>query len=119
MEIKAKSKKIEDLKEYLLAERDRLRKEIARKPIQGSGSAGYGNHIADDATEVFEQAKSLALRRGLQLRLADVESALSRIESGTYGICQRCARPIDPARLKAMPSAAFCFECQSRVDGRT
>ena len=116
MQVKARSKKLEDLKEYLLTERDRLRQEIALQTVHGHESAGYGNHIADDATATFEQAKSVALRRSSERRLADVEAALSRMDHGTYGICQRCEGRIDPARLKAMPSAGLCFKCQSRAD---
>jgi DnaK suppressor protein len=56
----------------------------------------------------------VTLRRHLEARLREVEAALRRMEEGTYGICQECGRPIEVARLKALPFAAFCLECQAR-----
>jgi len=75
---------------------------------------GYGNHMADDATEAFEQAKVLALRRNLEDMLAEVNDALDRLERGTYGICESCAKPIDPERLKVLPYARLCMDCQQK-----
>ncbi len=118
MEIKAKSTKLDDLKAYLINEQQRLLEEIESKNIVGREQAGYGNHIADDATEVFEQTKHLALRRGLERRLAEVNRALGKIESGVYGTCEVCEAPIDPARLKAIPSASLCFSCQVHAEER-
>lgn len=117
MEIKAKSKSMADLKAYLEAERARLQKEIAaRDTSTGRKHAGYGNHMADDATTVFEQAKSVGLKRGEELLLADVEDALKRMATGAYGVCRRCGQPIDPARLRVLPTASLCLPCQARAE---
>ncbi|MCD6518424.1 MAG: TraR/DksA C4-type zinc finger protein [Anaerolineae bacterium] len=119
MEIKAKSKRMEDLKAYLEAERERLRAEIARSDLStGEKRTGYSTHMADDATIAFEQAKNVSLRRSQEALLAEVEDALKRMENGTYGICQRCGRMIDLARLKAMPTAALCLACQELLEQR-
>lgn len=118
MEIKAKSTKRSDLQAYLLDERKRLTAEIECKVISAREQAGYGNHIADDATEVFEQTKRLALRRGLERRLAQVEDAIRKMENGAYGLCEICGTAIDPARLKAIPSAGLCFSCKVHREGR-
>jgi DnaK suppressor protein len=44
--------------------------------------------------------------------LDDIFDALSRLEAGTYGICDRCARAIALARLQAVPAARYCVDCQ-------
>ena len=118
MKIKAKSTKRDDLKTYLLEEQQRLLVDISKKEISGRERAGYGNHIADDATEVFEQTKLLALRRGLEKRLQRVEDALRKMEAGAYGPCEICGVPIDPARLKVIPSACLCLACQTHAEVR-
>src|SRR5688572_32383113 len=55
----------------------------------GSGQhwerSGYGDHQADDATEVFEREKELGLEQTLKAHLDQVERALKRVEAGTYG----------------------------------
>jgi len=116
MKIKAKSAKRDDLKTYLIEEQQRLIEDISKKEISGRVRAGYGNHIADDATEVFEQTKFLALRRGLEKRLAEVDEALHKMEVGAYGLCEICGAPIDPARLKVIPSACLCLSCQTHAE---
>ena len=48
--------------------------------------------------------------------LDEVEAALRRIEKGTYGICEANGEKIAVARLKAMPYARYCVNCQSRFE---
>ncbi len=79
-------------------------------------SVGYGNHMADDATEAFDQAVDVALRRNVLSTLEEVERALSKFENGTYGLCEACGGRIDRARLEALPYARYCMECQSRSE---
>ena len=102
------------LKERLGEQRSRLQKEISQLSILGEDHPGYGNHMADDASEVFEQAKNLALRQALKSQLEEVEGALARFEAGIYGYCLDCGQKIDLARLKAMPSASLCITCRQR-----
>ncbi|HHX45178.1 MAG TPA: conjugal transfer protein TraR [Chloroflexi bacterium] len=120
MEVKAKSKRIADLKAYLEVERDRLRRELERVEELGTDEerAGLGNHMADDATIVFEQARNVGMHRAQQRMLAEVEDALARIDDGTYGVCRRCGNAIDAARLRAMPMATLCLACQEEMDAR-
>lgn len=119
MQVKARSKKLADLREYLETERQRLKNEIAHSQLSVDDEhAGYGNHMAEGAAVVFEQAKSVGLKRSQELMLAEVEDALKRMDDGTYGICRHCGQAIDTARLKALPTAALCFECQELRDSR-
>jgi len=68
------------------------------------------NHPADIGTELFERGKDLALTELLEHQLEKVESALGRMENGTYGRCLACGKPISFDRLQALPSAEYCIE---------
>ncbi|TRO45636.1 conjugal transfer protein TraR [Candidatus Bathyarchaeota archaeon] len=103
------------LRSSLEEERARLLAVIAQAEAEGKTNLGYGNHMADDATEAFEQAKDLALRQNAQQLLVQVTDALARFDQGTYGICESCREPIDPARLSALPYATLCIRCQQRL----
>jgi RNA polymerase-binding protein DksA len=50
--------------------------------------------------------------------LDEIDDALSRLEAGAYGLCERCARAIALARLEAMPAARYCLECQRREEAQ-
>jgi DnaK suppressor protein len=106
--------KREKLKMRLEVEKERLLTELSQANVVERDNLGYGNHMADDATEAFEQAKDLALRQNLERLLEQVEGALERFERGTYGLCEQCGKEIDPARLKALPYAILCLSCQQR-----
>jgi DnaK suppressor protein len=105
----------EVLRSFLEDERTRLESLIAQMDAEGGANLGYGNHMADDATEAYEQAKELALHQNAKQLLDQVTDALERFEEGTYGICKWCGSEIDPARLKALPYATLCLHCQTRV----
>ena len=47
--------------------------------------------------------------------LREVQDALRRIESGSYGVCYECEEPISVKRLDAVPWAKFCVSCQERI----
>jgi DnaK suppressor protein len=48
--------------------------------------------------------------------LTQVQAALKRLDAGKYGICARCGNEINPERLKAIPYAALCVNCQQRFE---
>ncbi len=78
---------------------------------------------SDGVTDSGEESE-LDVNRSTALNLASrqsqsieaIDDALRRIEDGTYGQCARCGKPIDEARLKAMPSAKYNAECQAAIE---
>lgn len=117
----------EELKKQLEVRRQRLRRELQdleqqQEPTRDARLAreqtGYGNHMADDASQTFEDEKELALRQHLAGMLGEVEEALSRLESGRYGRCENCGSEIDPERLEAIPWATLCLRCKSMAESR-
>lgn len=48
--------------------------------------------------------------------LKNVVAALERIEDEIYGLCLRCEEPISERRLRAIPWAPYCVECQEMID---
>jgi DnaK suppressor protein len=89
----------------------------AENPAGGSGElADYDQHPADIGTEAFEQEKNLSILESIDEQLKEVDAAFERLENGTYGNCEACGRPIEPARLEQRPFARFCLEDQQRIE---
>ena len=65
------------------------------------------------ATEIVEVEKGLILETRVRDQLADVEHALHKFDQGTYGLCDICGQPIEPARLEALPQANLCLSCKA------
>jgi RNA polymerase-binding transcription factor DksA len=68
-------------------------------------------HDPEGATIAFERSQIGALVRQVQHHLAEVDAALQRLDSGTYGVCEVCGQPIGAARLDALPAARTCIAC--------
>ena len=68
-------------------------------------------HDPEGATIAFERQQLAALLEQARQRLADVDAALARTESGDYGRCAECGRAIAPERLAARPHARTCIDC--------
>ena len=96
----------------LKSELQRLQAEVKSADAQREGSP-FGKR-EEGATEAFELEKRMALEKKLTDSLVNVENALKKYEAGTYGICDLCARPIEPARLEALPQANLCLECKAQ-----
>lgn len=65
------------------------------------------------ALEVLEQHRDLLWQR-LAAHSRALTAAKDRISEGTYGICAHCGRPIPQRRLKVLPTATLCVQCQER-----
>ena len=76
-----------------------------------------GAIVEDAATETV--AAILSRLEGRQKHeLDEIEDALVRLEAGSFGLCERCGRAIALARLRAMPAARHCLECQQKAESR-
>ena len=105
-----------ELRQMLEGERARLKVQLSHGASRINEHVGYGNHMADDATEAFEQARDFSVRTRLEDTLLEVEHALRKFEAGTYGVCESCGVQIDWARLEAKPEARLCIKCRQRSD---
>lgn len=72
-------------------------------------------HDPEGSTIAFERAQLDAVVKQTRHQLAEIEAALERLASTTYGVCETCGRPITPARLEARPVARTCLTCASAV----
>jgi RNA polymerase-binding transcription factor DksA len=68
-------------------------------------------HDPEGATIAFERSQVDALVRQSRHHLEEIDAALARVASGTYGTCETCGHPILPARLTARPTARTCVTC--------
>jgi DnaK suppressor protein len=75
-----------------------------------SGEVAFDEEYADSGTATFERERDLSLENNIRDLLGKIGKALERMDNGTYGICERCGKPIEKARLKALPYANLCIK---------
>lgn len=74
------------------------------------------NHPGDMATSTFDRELDATLEGNEERLLQAIDSALQRIENGTYGTCQSCGQPIGAERLEALPWTTQCIDCKRREE---
>jgi len=117
----------EAVRRRLTEERDRLQFDIYQRtqgaeavvPVDPlSDAGGMASEEADNADAVNNAERNQAMLRNSQVLLDQVNAALARLDAGTYGICERCGKEINPRRLEALPYATLCVDCQAAVEQR-
>jgi len=110
---------LDKIRSRLESERKRLQTELEQSQVSAQPTevrregSPFGKR-EEEATESFELEKRLALERQIKEKLNEVEHALDKFNKGTYGLCDICGQPIDPARLEALPEANLCLSCKAR-----
>ncbi|HZD18568.1 MAG TPA: TraR/DksA C4-type zinc finger protein [Actinomycetota bacterium] len=92
--------------------RDRL-EELTAAPRDPVAAVSFGKRVGEGTTQAVERIAQVDAARNLDAKLRDLERALAKLGEGTYGICDRCGRPIAPERLEAIPWAVRCVGCAS------
>ena len=93
-------------------ERARIRGQLEQMGHFGTGMS-FDEGFADSGQVTAERGEVEALAQSLVETLTEVEEALAKFDSGTYGVCEQCGDPIPEARLEAKPAARLCINCAS------
>jgi DnaK suppressor protein len=93
--------------EVLKAQADSLALEHEPGDVQFDEEGGEGG------TSNVDRELDLVLSAQARAAAAEIDRALAKIESGTYGVCEQCGEHIPDARLQALPQAALCVACKS------
>jgi DnaK suppressor protein len=70
----------------------------------------------DQASSEYTQSMVFRLRDREKFLLQKIESALKRVEDGTFGVCERCEEDISPKRLDARPVTTLCIRCKEEQE---
>ncbi len=108
---------LQAIRAELEARRDSIRARIAmlsERPERGSG-LGFGKRIGDGTTEAITRLTDIGVGQSLEQTLARTERALTKLDEGTYGVCDSCGEAISPGRMRALPDGALCLKCASKA----
>ncbi|MDI3542436.1 MAG: hypothetical protein PWP57_39 [Candidatus Atribacteria bacterium] len=101
-----------------------LSKKIKSTLERGIDDAREHNPLSEsrDEADLGSATVDLALQMSSQKTLLEilnlVEKALKKIETGNYGFCELCKREIPIQRLRMIPYAPYCVECQSKIESK-
>jgi RNA polymerase-binding transcription factor DksA len=99
--------------------RERFHRELnERSETAREEAPTYSEHMADAATDSYDRDCALAMLSSSQTLLYEIEQALNRISTGTYGVCEATGEPIEMERLTAIPWTRFTAEAQTVLEGK-
>jgi DnaK suppressor protein len=106
-----------ELRNTLLARREALvgglQRELTRN-VRRAAHRGLGLDLAEQAGVSVEEEIGLTTASQRTEMVRQIDRTLQQLKEGTYGICEHCGDGISAGRLKAMPSAIRCTECQEQ-----
>ena len=105
------------LKDTLLDSMNGVARDSLRSQTGGDASA-FGMHQADAGSDAYDRDFALSLLSQEQDSLYEIDQALKRIETGSYGNCEMSGKPIPKARLEALPFTRYTVECQADIEKR-
>jgi DnaK suppressor protein len=110
-------------REALLEERRRVVEAIDYLHKENPGSIEeetedetLDNHLAETATATLDREIDYTLEENSEHVLAAIDSALTRIEAGSFGQCVTCGKEIGEDRLAAIPWATQCIDCKRKEE---
>jgi RNA polymerase-binding protein DksA len=109
---------LDELRGRLLSEHAELQEQLttiedgtfATTQSDLSGDVGLDDESADAGSATFEREKDLSIENNVRDLMQKIDRALKRIDEGTYGTCERCGKPIEKARVRALPYADLCIK---------
>jgi DnaK suppressor protein len=106
----------DQLRERLMDEQDELQRQLqelgARQDHDGIENPFLDEGFADAGQATAERVNLLTMVKNLRDTLREVQDALTRMDQGTYGVCQRCGNQIAEERLEALPATRLCISCK-------
>jgi RNA polymerase-binding transcription factor DksA len=103
-----------DLRDSLVDSMSGMTRDTIRNAPEGSEASGSGQHQGDAGSDAYDRDFALSVLAKEQDALYEIEQALRRIKSGTYGLCEISEQKIPIARLEAIPFARLTVECQAQ-----
>jgi RNA polymerase-binding transcription factor DksA len=103
-----------DLRDELVDSMSGMTRDTIRNAPEGSEASGSGQHQGDAGSDAYDRDFALSVLAKEQDALYEIEQALRRIQTGSYGICEISQRKIPQARLEAIPFARLTVECQAQ-----
>ena len=102
-------------KKLLLEKREDLLKVVHDKKERDLADVEIGDEI-DSASANTEKEMLFEITDNEKVMLDSIESALRRVEKGTYGKCEACGVKIAEPRIKALPWSRYCITCQAKSE---
>ncbi len=107
-----------DLRSHLTGQIDQHTEDTLKRSSKDDAGdlSSYGQHMADAGTDTFDRDFALSMVANEQDALSEVEAAIQRIKSDTYGVCESTGKPIAKERLLAVPFTRYSADALKLIE---
>lgn len=108
---------LKEIKKHLLQLKEEAMARLKDKKNMDMPEAEVGDPI-DDASRSIDKEILFELSGNAHNTIEQIEAALRKMDKGIYGRCEYCRQPIPKKRIKALPFARYCVNCQHSNERR-
>lgn len=118
------SEQLAKYREILVKKREELVGDVSNmeeEALRGGGSGSLSHvpqHMAEQGSEAYDQSLSLDLAAADRRLIKEIDDAITRIDAGTFGICEYTGKPIRVERLNELPWARYSIEAARELERR-
>lgn len=116
MFLKRQKQRLVELRSHLVDTMEGVAKDSLRNRPEGSEASVGGMHMGDAGSDAYDRDFALSLLSKEQDALYEIQEALKRIDSRTYGYCEMTGHKINEERLEALPFARYTREAQEQIE---
>jgi DnaK suppressor protein len=111
-----RKEKIEGFRQELFARRESMAQELRQATAYFINDDTTYQDTIDQASADIDRSFALQMKSRERDILWQIDAALKRIETDTFGTCERCDESISEARIKAFPFTTLCIDCKAELE---
>lgn len=116
MALRQKKEKLESFRNQLLLQRSAITSKLSQATQELLNEQTAFTDSVDQASADTDRTLTLQMKDRERDMVAQIDSALAKLEDGTYGICESCDEEIATARMKAFPLTTLCIDCKAELE---
>ncbi|MFZ9594467.1 MAG: TraR/DksA family transcriptional regulator [Bdellovibrionia bacterium] len=111
-----RKEKVENVRKQLLSRREAIAAELRLVTSQLINDESVYTDAVDQAAAETDKNFTLQLRNRERKVLWQIDEAIKRLDSGTFGQCERCEESISEGRIEAFPFTTLCIDCKAELE---
>lgn len=102
-----------DVESLLLQKKQQLQTQLQTLELDEPQLRGYAEEaeLMSAASQAERANKFLVVKQSLVEMLGKINNSLTKVENGSYGICEGCSSEIGKERMEAIPTTTHCIDC--------
>lgn len=119
MALRLKKEKLDSFRQQLLKRRSEIFSKLSQATQDHLNEETGFTDTIDQATADADRTLAMQIKDREHDAVHQIDTALAKLDEGSYGICESCDEDIAPARMKAFPLTTLCIDCKAELESES